>query len=126
MQQKISIDNQDKTILLPTVVSNILNTTSSNFTTTLTNPSWDYRPHHPASHPQFTSLSSQPPPVILPDIIINVIVVPPTIWRENVANKYKPLVYNDVDGDLYSFKTFGKCIKRSSSWKTRLRSDLIY
>ena len=44
---------------------------------------------------------------------------------EKAANKYKPLVYNDVDEDLYLFKTFGKCIKSSLSWKPHLRSDLI-
>ena len=66
------------------------------------------------------------PPTILPDPIINVITVPPKIWRKKAASNYKPLVYNDVDEDLYSFKPFGKCVKRSTSWKPRLRSDLIH
>ena len=51
MKQNVSIDNQDKSILLPIIVSNIFNTTSSNFATTLTSPSSNYRPHHPASYP---------------------------------------------------------------------------
>ena len=66
------------------------------------------------------------PPTILPDPIINVITVPPKIWRKKAASNYKPLVYNDVDEDLYSFKPFGKCVKRSASWEPRLRSDLIH
>ena len=41
-------------------------------------------------------------------------------------SNYKPLVYNDVDEDLYFFKPFGKCVKRSASWEPRLRSDLIH
>ena len=71
-------------------------------------------------------LQSAPPPTILPDPIINVITVPPKIWRKKAASNYKPLVYNDVDEDLYSFKPFGKCVKRSASWEPRLRSDLIH
>ena len=42
IQQNFKIDNQDKTILLPTVVSSIINTTSSKLTTTITSLSWDY------------------------------------------------------------------------------------
>ena len=38
-KHNVSIDNQDKTILLPTVDSDIVNTTSSNLATTLTSPS---------------------------------------------------------------------------------------
>ena len=118
-----SIDNQDKTILLPTIVSNIINKTSSTLTTILTSPSWDYQQHPPVLHLQFTSFSSQLPPIILDDPVINVITVPPNIWRKKTTNKYKPLVYNDVNEDLY---IFGKCFKPSYSWKIRLRSDIIY
>ena len=66
------------------------------------------------------------PPTILPDPIINVITVSPKIWRKKVASNYKPLVYNDVDEDFFSFKPFGKCVKRSASWESRLRFDLIH
>ena len=99
MQQNVSIDNKDKTIILPTVVSNIISTTSFSLATILTSPSWDYQQHHPASHPQFTSFSSQLPPIIFPYPVINVIIIPPKICRKKVANKYKPLGYNDVDED---------------------------
>ena len=111
--------------MLLTVVSSIINTTCSNLVTTIISPSWDYQQHHPASDPQFTSFSSQLPPTILPDPVINVITVPRKIWRKKVANNYKPLVYNDIDEDLYSFKPFCKCLKRSASWESLLRSNLI-
>ena len=62
IQQNFKIDNQDKTILLPTVDSDIVNTTSSNLATTLTSPSWRYQQYHTTSHPQFTSFPSQLPP----------------------------------------------------------------
>ena len=42
-EHNVSIDNQDKTILLPTVDSDMINTTSSNLATTLTSPSWGYQ-----------------------------------------------------------------------------------
>ena len=61
IQHNVTIDIQDKTILLPTVVSITINTTSSNLATTITSPSWDFQQHHPASAPQFTSFSSNPP-----------------------------------------------------------------
>ena len=38
-KHNVSIDNQDKTILLPTVISNIINKTSSTLATILTSPS---------------------------------------------------------------------------------------
>ena len=70
-EHNVSIDNQDKTILLPTVDSDIINTTSSNLATTLTSPSWGYQQYHTASHPQFTSFSSQlfPPYSLIPSLI---------------------------------------------------------
>ena len=48
-EHNFSIDNQEKTILLPTVDSDIMNTTSSNLATTLTSPSWGYQQYHTAS-----------------------------------------------------------------------------
>ena len=74
----------------------------------------------------FTSIDNQLPPSFLPHPIINAITVPPKIWRKKAATKYKPIIYDDVDEDLYLFKSFGKCVKHSSSWQPRLRSDLIH
>ena len=117
-QQNFSIDNQDKTIFMPTVFSNIIKITNSNLATPFTSPTWDHQQHHLASYPHFTSFSSQLYPSILPDPVVNVITIPPNISRKKTANKYKLLVYKDVDEHLYSFKTFRKCIKCSSSWKS--------
>ena len=41
-------------------------------------------------------------------------------------NKYKPIVYKNVDEDSYSFKTFCKYIKRSSSWEPCIPFNLIH
>ena len=56
---------------------------------------------------------------------INVITVPPIFWRKKQNNTYKSIIYDDVDEDLYVFKTFGKSMKRSSHFIPRPRSDLI-
>lgn len=42
-----------------------------------------------------------------------------------VANKYTPVLDYKIDEDLNVFKSFGKCIKFSSHWILRSRSDLI-
>ena len=42
-----------------------------------------------------------------------------------MVNNYKPIIYTDVDEDLYVLKHFGKSMKRSPTWKPRPRSDLI-
>ena len=39
---------------------------------------------------------------------INVITVPSKFWRKKPVNTYTPLIYDDVDEDLYEFKSFGK------------------
>ena len=74
----------------------------------------------------FTSIYNQLPPSFLPHLLINAITVPPKIWRKKAPTKYKPIIYDDVDEDLYFFKPFDKCVKNSLSWQPRLRSDLIY
>lgn len=63
---------------------------------------------------------------MLHEPVVNGIAIPTKIWWKKASNNYKPLVYSDIDEDLYSFKTFGKCIKRSLSWEPRLRFDLIH
>ena len=56
---------------------------------------------------------------------INVITVPPIFLRKKPANSYKPIIYDNIDEDLYIFKSFGKSMKRSSHFIPRPRSDLI-
>ena len=56
---------------------------------------------------------------------INVITVPLKIWRKKPVNEYTPIIYDDVDEDLYVFKSFGKIMKRSSHFTPHPRSDLI-
>ena len=57
--------------------------------------------------------------------LINVITVPPKFWRKKPVNKYNPILYVDVDENLYVFKFFRKSIERSWSFTHRSRSDLI-
>ena len=57
---------------------------------------------------------------------INIITVPPKFWRKKPVNSYKPIIYDDVDEDLYVFKSFGRSMKRSSHFIPRPRLDLIY
>ena len=40
-------------------------------------------------------------------------------------NNYNPILYNDIDKDLYIFKYFGKSIKQSLHFTSRPRSDFI-
>ena len=56
---------------------------------------------------------------------INVITVPPNFLRKKPANSYKPIIYDNIDEDLYVFKSFGKSMKRSSHFIPRPHSDLI-
>ena len=42
-----------------------------------------------------------------------------------MANNYKPIIYTDVDDDLYVLKHYGKSMTRSPAWTPHLRSDLI-
>ena len=56
---------------------------------------------------------------------MNVIAVPPKFWRKKQNNTYKPIIYDDIDEDLYVFKSFGISMKRSSHFIPRPRSDLI-
>ena len=46
---------------------------------------------------------------------VNVISVTPNIWRPKPKNNYKPMVCTYVDEDLYSFKPYGKTMKRAKS-----------
>ena len=56
---------------------------------------------------------------------INVITVPSKFWRKKPVNTHTPLIYDDVDEDLYEFKTFGRSMKRSSHYTPRPSSDFI-
>ena len=55
---------------------------------------------------------------------INVITVPTKFRRKKSINTYTPVIYNDVDEDLYVFKSFGKSMKRSSHYIYIPCSDL--
>ena len=60
-----------------------------------------------------------------PSSLINVITVPPKFWRKKPVNKYNPVRYDDVDEDLYVFKSFKKSIKRYRNFTHRPRLELI-
>ena len=57
--------------------------------------------------------------------VVNIISVPPNIWRPKPKNNYKPMVYTNVDEDLYIFKAYGKIMKLTPPWTPRPRSDVI-
>ena len=57
---------------------------------------------------------------------INVITVPPKIWKKKPENRYTPILYNNIDIKRYVFKSFGKSIKRSLHFNPCPRSDLIF
>ena len=105
---------------------NLINTTSINFVTGVTSSTTEHQQDTNSRQHTFTSINNQFLSSLLPHPAINVITVPPKIWREKTITKYKPIIYDDVDEDLYLFKPFGKCVKRSSSWELRIRSDLIH
>ena len=65
------------------------------------------------------------PNPIVSSSLISVIKVPPKFLRKKHVNKYSPLLYDDVDEDLYVFKSFGKSIKRTRNFSHRPRSDFI-
>ena len=62
---------------------------------------------------------------LIPGSFINVVTAPPKFWRNKAINKYDLILYNDVDKDLYVFKSFGKSMTGTSHFVPRPRSDLI-
>ena len=86
----------------------LINTTSSNFVTVITSSTLDHQLDRSSRPLLFTSIDNQLPSSLLPHNFINAITVPPKIWREKAPTKYKPIIYDDVDEDLYLFKPFGK------------------
>ena len=62
---------------------------------------------------------------LIPESFINVITFPTKFWRKKAINKYDPILYDDVDEDLYVFKSFGKSMTRTPHFVPRPRSNLI-
>ena len=56
---------------------------------------------------------------------VNVITVPPKFGGRKQKISKKPVIYNDVDDDLYVMQSYGKAMTRSSRWLTRPQSDLL-
>ena len=50
---------------------------------------------------------------LIPESSINSITIPLMFWIIKAVNKYDPILYDDVDDDLYVFKSFGKSMKLS-------------
>ena len=53
------------------------------------------------------------------------ITVSPNFWRKKPVNRYNAIIYDDVDEDLYVFKSFGKSMKHSPYYTSLPRSGLI-
>ena len=62
---------------------------------------------------------------LIPESSINVITIPLMFWIIKAVNKYDPILYDDVDDDLYVFKSFGKSMTGTPHFVPRPRSDLI-
>ena len=52
--------------------------------------------------------------------------MPPKIWRPKAKHNYKPIIYTDVNDDLYVLKRLGKFMTRSPTWNPCLLTDLSY
>ena len=104
---------------------NIINSTSTNLVTVVTSSETQSLHDSYTTPRHLTYFIKYIPPLLLSGPIINVITIPPKIWCKKATTKFKTLVYNDVDWELYFFKPFGKCTKRSPTWTPFLRSDLI-
>ena len=61
---------------------------------------------------------------LIPGPSINIITVMPKFRRKKAINKYGLILYDDVDEDLYVFKSFGKSMMRTLHFVPRPRSDL--
>ena len=101
--------NNTETAVLNTINLKTINTYSNNLVPTFLNPS---------------SLKDSTECIAF-ESSVNVISVPPKIWRPKQKTNYKPMICTDVDEDLYIFKSFGKSMKRAASWTPRPRSDVI-
>ena len=59
---------------------------------------------------------------IISDPTINFISVPTKFWKNKAVNKYKFILYDDIDEDVYAFRSFGKSMKRLQYFTPRLCS----
>ena len=94
---------------------NIINTTSSILVTVVISSTLGHHLDSNSLPLSFTSIDNQFPSSLLPHTVINAITIPPKIWRKKAPTKFKSIIYDDIDEDLYLFKPFGKYVKRSSS-----------
>ena len=105
--------------------SNINTNMPSPTTSSLSLPDLDFNEYSAKILPWTRKNNNSFPNPLVPSSLINVITVPPKFWRKKPINKYNPVPYDDVDEDLYLFKSFGKSIKRTQKFSHRPRSDLI-
>ena len=102
LQSKSSIIQNEKTNYNPKLIYQIINTLSANVVTIVNNPSSLMEnidlPLHDGCYTPAKIVSS------LSFSAINIISIPPKIWRPKPKNKYKPMVCTDVDEDIYTFK----------------------
>ena len=59
------------------------------------------------------------------NFLVNAITVSQNIWWPKAKNNYNPIIYTDIDDDLYVLIHFGKSTTRSLTWKPRPRTGLI-
>ena len=102
--QKIYITKHNDNTLTHTININIVNSSTFILVTIFTSFSsvkGDILHDSIFIHSLFIYSSNYLPSSILPDPFINVITVPPKIWRTKAASKYKSVIYDDVDEDLF-------------------------
>ena len=83
-----------------------ISTTSANLVTVVTTSTTEHQRDNDSRQHSFTSINNQLPSSLLSHPIINTITVPPKIWRKKSTLKYRPIIYDDIDEDLYLFKRF--------------------
>ena len=65
------------------------------------------------------------PNLVLSEPSIDVITVPPEFLRKRAVNEYVPLLYDDINGNVYIFKSFAKSMMCLQNFLPRPRSNLI-
>ena len=126
IKKNISVTNHDKNILTSNVSLNIINTVSTNLITVFTSSETKSLNDSSTLLYHFTSFTNYLPPKLLADSIINVITILPKIWCKKSKTKFKPLICNDLDEELYSFKPFGKVSSARRNECTALDRTLFF
>ena len=125
LQSNSSIIQNEKTNYNPKLIYQTINTRSANVVTIVNNPSLLREDIDLPLHDGCYTPEKFAPPSSPSFSAVNIISVPPQIWRPKPKNNYNPIVCTDVDDDFYTFKSYGNATKRAESCIPMHRSDVI-